>query len=285
MNTKTGLVLEGGGMRGTFTAGALDYFMDNNISFPYTIGVSAGACNGVSYSARQRGRARACNIDLYDKYKYISVKNLILKQNLIDYKLLFNDFPEKIIPLDYEAFFSNKNRTIFVASNCETGKAEYLEEHENPQRLNKIVQASSSLPFVADITELDGKPMLDGGICDAIPVEKALSDGYEKLVIILTRNKNYRKSNKEMWFPSFFYKKYPKIQKRLKNKNFDYNKVLDFIDEQEKKGQFLVIRPINKIKVSRLEKDIEKLEELYQQGYECARVMVESHPDFFPKQE
>ena len=88
-----------------------------------------------------------------------------------------------------------------------------------------------------------------------------------------------------MWFPSFFYKKYPKIQKRLKNKNFDYNKVLDFIDEQEKKGQFLVIRPIEKIKVSRLEKNIEKLEELYQQGYECARMMVEAHPDFFPKQE
>lgn len=268
-------------MRGTFTAGVLDYFLDNNIQFPYTIGVSAGACNGVSYTAKQRGRARACNIDLYDKYKYISIKNLLLKRNLIDYNLLFKEFPEKIIPLDYQTFFGNPNRIIFVTSNCETGKAEYLEEKSNPKRLNKIVQASSSLPFVADITELDGKPMLDGGICDAVPVERALSDGNEKLVVVLTRNKGYRKGNKKIWFPSFFYKKYPAIQKRLQNKNFDYNKVLDFIDENEKNGKFLVIRPIEKIKVSRLEKNIDNLEDLYKQGYECARLAVESNPDFF----
>lgn len=281
MSEKIGLVLEGGGMRGTFTAGVLDYFLDKNINFPYTIGVSAGACNGVSYAAKQRGRAKKCNIDLYDKYKYISVKNLILKRNLIDYDLLFNDFPEKIIPLDYEAFFGNPGRTIFVASNCETGEAEYLEESSDRKRLNRIVMASSSLPFVAKITELDGKPMLDGGICDAIPVRKAMSDGCDKLVVVLTRNYGYRKANKEMFCPSFVYRQFPKLQNRLRRKYFDYNEVMDFIEENEKQGNMLVIRPEEKIEVSRLEKSVEKLEDLYSQGYERARAVVEKNPEYF----
>lgn len=276
INTENiGLVLEGGGMRGVFTCGVLDYFMDNNISFPYSIGVSAGACNGLSYISRQRGRAKFSNIDLLAKYKYIGFKHYIKKGNIMDFDLLFHEFPDNIIPYDYEAYFSSPNRFEMVTSNCLTGKAEYFEEKSDRKRVIDIVKASSSLPIMCPITYVDGIPMLDGGICDSIPIERAKSQGYAKNVVILTRNKGYRKESKDIKIPSFVYRKYPAMREALGNRNSLYNSQLDLVDKLEEKGEVFVIRPLKPIIVDRIEKDINKLTALYEEGYECGKKINE----------
>ena len=223
LDSHTGLVLEGGGMRGVFTAGALDFLMDKKIYFPYTIGVSAGACNGLSYASRQRGRAKACNIDLLDKYHYIGFRYFFTKRSIMDFDLIFDDFPTRIIPYDYDTYFASPERFVMVTSNCRTGEANYFEEKHDPVRLLNICRASCSLPFVCPITHVDGVPMLDGGICDAIPIRKAIADGFDRNVVVLTRNKGYRKDEKEKSLPWFMYRKYPAMRESLRVKNKRYN--------------------------------------------------------------
>jgi predicted patatin/cPLA2 family phospholipase len=270
----TGLVLEGGGLRGVFTCGVLDCFMDHGIRFPFTVGVSAGACNGLSYMSGQRGRAKASNIDLMEKHHYIGFRYLLTQRCIMDFKLLFEDFPERIIPYDYDAYFSNPDRFIMVTTNCLTGKAEYLEEKSSSKRVMEIVRASSSLPFVSPITYVDGTPMLDGGISDSIPVEYAMKQGYDKLVVILTRNKGYRKKASKMRVAKAFYRKYPGLQKALSERNSTYNKTMDLIDHLEQEDKIIVIRPLRPIEVGRMEKDTSKLTDLYQEGYEIARKLI-----------
>ncbi len=270
IDSNTALVLEGGGLRGVFTCGVLDYFMDNGIRFPFTVGVSAGACNGLSYMSGQRGRARASNIDLMEKYHYVGLRYLLTQKCIMDFKLLFEEFPEKIIPYDYDRYFSNPDRFVMVTTNCLTGKAEYLEEKSSSARVMDIVRASSSLPFVSPITYVDGMPMLDGGIVDSIPVEYAMSQGYEKLVVVLTRNKGYRKPDSRMPLAKIAYRKYPNLQNALRNRNAVYNKTMDLIEKLEDEGKITVIRPTRPIEVSRMEKDTAKLAALYQEGYDIA---------------
>jgi predicted patatin/cPLA2 family phospholipase len=212
IDKNTALVLEGGGLRGVFTCGVLDCFMDNDIRFPFTVGVSAGACNGLSYMSGQRGRAKSSNIDLMKKHHYVGIKYLLTQGCIMDFKLLFEDFPEKIIPYNYDAYFTNPDRFVMVTTNCLTGKAEYFEEKTSPERVMSIVRASSSLPFVTKITHVDGVPMLDGGIADSIPVRYAMDQGYEKIVVVLTRNKGYRKKEGKMMAAKAFYRKYPPHQ-------------------------------------------------------------------------
>ena len=274
IDNNTGLVLEGGGLRGVFTCGVLDCFMDNGIRFPFAVGVSAGACNGLSYMSGQRGRAKSSNIDLMDKHHYIGFKYLLTQRNIMDFKLLFEDFPERIIPYDYDAYFSNPARFVMVTTNCLTGKAEYFEEKSSSKRVMDIVRASSSLPFVSPITYVDGVPMLDGGIADSIPVRYALSQGYERLVVILTRNKGYRKQNSEMRAAKVFYRKYPNLQKALSERNAVYNQTMDLIERLEDEGWITVIRPIRPVEVGRMEKDTAKLTMLYQEGYDIARSLI-----------
>ena len=266
----TALVLEGGGLRGVFTCGVLDCFMDKGIRFPFTVGVSAGACNGLSYMSGQRGRAKSSNIDLMDKHHYVGFKYLLTQGCIMDYKLLFEDFPEKIIPYDYEAYFANTDRFVMVTTNCLTGKAEYLEEKSDSKRVMDIVRASSSLPYVTKITYVDGVPMLDGGIADSIPVEYARSQGYERMVVILTRNKGYRKNEKQLPVPKFIYRKYPELRKTLASRNAEYNRTMEMIERLEEEGRMTVIRPVHPIEVDRMEKDTDKLRALYQEGYELA---------------
>lgn len=266
----TALVLEGGGLRGVFTCGVLDCFMDKGIRFPFTVGVSAGACNGLSYMSGQRGRAKSSNIDLMDKHHYVGFKYLLTQGCIMDYKLLFEDFPEKIIPYDYEAYFANTDRFVMVTTNCLTGKAEYLEEKSDSKRVMDIVRASSSLPYVTKITYVDGVPMLDGGIADSIPVEYARSQGYERMVVILTRNKGYRKNEKQLPVPKFIYRKYPELRKTLASRNAQYNRTMEMIERLEDEGSLTVIRPVHPIEVDRMEKDTDKLRALYQEGYELA---------------
>jgi predicted patatin/cPLA2 family phospholipase len=248
--------------------------MDHGIRFPFTVGVSAGACNGLSYMSGQRGRARSSNIDLMEKHHYVGFKYLITQGCIMDYKLLFEDFPEKIIPYNYDAYFSNPDRFVMVTTNCLTGEAKYFEEKSSSERVMSIVRASSSLPFVSKITYVDGVPMLDGGIVDSIPVQYALDQGYEKLVVILTRNKGYRKKEGKMRIAKAFYRKYPELQKALSVRNIRYNQTMDLIEKLEAEGRITVIRPIRPIEVGRIEKDTTKLAALYQEGYEVAEQYI-----------
>lgn len=266
----TALILEGGGLRGVFTCGVLDCFMDKGIRFPFTVGVSAGACNGLSYMSGQRGRAKSSNIDLMDKHHYVGFKYLLTQGCIMDYKLLFEDFPEKIIPYDYEAYFANTDRFVMVTTNCLTGKAEYFEEKTDSKRVMDIVRASSSLPYVTKITYVDGVPMLDGGIADPIPVEYARSQGYERMAVVLTRNKGYRKNEKQLPVPKFIYRRYPELRKTLASRNAQYNRTMEMIERLEDEGRMTVIRPVHPIEVDRMEKDTDKLRALYQEGYELA---------------
>lgn len=274
LDETTGLVLEGGGMRGVFTCGVLDYFMDNDIRFPYTIGVSAGACNGLSFASRQRGRAKYSNIDLLEKYNYIGLKYLLKKRNILDFDLLFNEFPEHILPYDYETYFASPERFVMVTTNCITGEANYFEEKKDKNRVIDIVRASSSLPFVCPIAYVDNIPMLDGGIVDSIPLQRAIAEGYIRNVVVLTRNRGYRKDSKDIRIPSFFYRKYPKLREALGHRCALYNEQLEMVERMEEDGKIIVIRPQKPVVVDRIEKDVKKLTEFYNEGYECARVTV-----------
>ena len=269
-----GLVLEGGGMRGVFTCGVLDFMMDNDIEFPYAIGVSAGACNGLSYMSHQRGRARYSNIDMLEKYDYISFKHLFHQRSILDQKLLYELFPEEILPFDYDAYMNNPNRFEMVTTNCITGKACYLEEKRDKERLLLIAKASSSLPYVCPIVYVDGRPMLDGGIIDSIPVLRAMEQGYEKNVVVLTRNRGYRKTGKDIRIPRFIYTRYPRLRVLLSNRCRVYDKQLEMVEKMEDEGRIIAIRPEKKVVVNRIEKDIRKLTELYEEGYLCAEKVL-----------
>lgn len=276
LDERSGLVLEGGGMRGVFTCGVLDNFMDRGIRFPYSIGVSAGACNGLSYMSGQRGRAKYSNIDLLDKYRYIGLKKLLLTGNIMDFDLLFEKFPNEIIPYDYEAYAQCKERYEMVTTSCVTGEACYYEEKLSPERIIDIVRASSSLPFVCPIAYVDGEPMLDGGIADSIPIERARALGYDRNVVVLTRNRGYRKPNKKGVVPPFMYRKYPALREAIANRNKLYNTQLELIERLEDEDEIVVIRPEKPIVVDRMERDVQKLLDLYNEGYECAsKIMFE----------
>lgn len=275
IDDKTALVLEGGGMRGVFTCGVLDYLMDRKISFPFSIGVSAGACNGLSYMSHQRGRGKFSNIDLLAKYKYIGVRPLLKKRGLIDQQLLFHRFPDRILPYNYKAYAENPNRFEMVTTDCLTGRACYWEEKYDEKRIIDIVKASSSLPYACPIIYVDGRPMLDGGIVDSIPLLRAFELGYDKAVVVLTRNRGYRKSGKAVMVPRFIYKEYPRLRVALRNRNKLYNEQLDLVERLEDEGKILVIRPEKPIVVDRMETSVRKLTDLYNEGYACAEKMFE----------
>ncbi|MBO5398738.1 MAG: patatin family protein [Alistipes sp.] len=270
ITSRSGLILEGGGMRGVFTCGVLDNLMDRGIRFPYTIGVSAGACNGLSYMSGQRGRAKFSTIDLMEKYRYISFKHLLLKGNIMDFDLLFHTFPEKIIPYDYPAFARCEERYEMVTTDCRTGRARYYDEKHDPRRIIDIVKASSSLPFVCPIAQVDGEPMLDGGIADSIPLLRARELGFDNNVVVLTRNKGYRKPNKRGTVPPPYYLRYPALREAIRQRNMLYNQQIELVERLEQQGEITVLRPERPIVVDRMERDTRKLLDLYDEGYECA---------------
>ena len=278
IDARSGLVLEGGGMRGVFTCGVLDNFMDRGIRFPYTIGVSAGACNGLSYMSEQRGRAKFSNIDLLERYRYIGFRHLLTKGSIMDFELLFEEFPARIIPYDYECYARCEQRYEMVTTDCATGKACYFEEKSDPGRIIDIVRASSSLPYVCHIARVDGREMLDGGIADSLPIARARDLGYNNNVVVLTRNKGYRKSDKPSFVPPFAYRKYPALRETLRNRNLEYNKQIALIEELEKRGEIVVIRPERPVEVGRMERDVKRLTALYDEGYEIA-----SRVEFYTK--
>lgn len=277
----TGLVLEGGGMRGVFTCGVLDAFMKHQFYFHYVVAVSAGACNGLSYMSRQPRRARISNIDMLAKYDYIGLRHLVTQGCIFDPELLYSRFPYELVPFDYDTYFRRcKQGDVFemVATNCRTGRAEYLTETSgDSHRLNELARASSSLPYVSKIVDIDGQPMLDGGIVDSIPVMRAMATGHPYNVIVCTRNKGWRDTGRDLKQPRFIYKSYPRLRLLLSHRLKAYNEQLDLVDHLEEQGKALVIRPVNPIVVGRMEKDTQKLEALYEEGFRLGEEFVAQH--------
>ena len=267
IDSNTGLVLEGGGMRGVFTSGVLDGFMKHELYFNYVVAVSAGACNGMSYMSRQPRRARVSNIDYLARYDYIGLRHLVTHGCILDTKLLYDKFPNEFIPFDFDTFFNNPATFEMVTTNCLTGRPEYLQERRDRQRAIDVARASSSLPYVSKIVMVDGVPMLDGGIADSIPVQRAMDLGHEKNVLVLTRNKGYRTSGRDHKIPHFIYKKYPRLRVLLSHRLEAYNRQLEMVDRLEEEGKVICIRPERPMEVTRMEKDTAKLERLYEEGF------------------
>lgn len=272
----TGLVLEGGGMRGVFTSGVLDAFMKHGVYFRYVVAVSAGACNGMSYISRQPRRARLSNIDFLTQYGYIGWRHLLRQGCIFDQELLYDKFPNEYLPFDFDTFFQWSATFEMVTTNCLTGQAEYLTESNDRQRSLDIVRASSSLPYVSKIVMVDGIPMLDGGIVDSIPVMRSMETGHPQNVVILTRNKGYRSKERDRKIPPFVYKKYPRLRVALSHRVAAYNEQLELVERLERLGKVVCIRPQRPMEVGRMEKDIGRLERLYQEGFMLGNAFCET---------
>ena len=272
---EAGLVVEGGGMRGVYTAGVLDYFMEKNLYFDDCYGVSAGACHISSYVSKQIGRSMKVTLDYINDKRYCSVNSLIKTGDMFGVEMLYDLIPNKLELYDYDTFNKFKGNFYSVVTNCKTGKAEYIKIKDMKKDII-AVRASSSLPLLSRIVEINGKEYLDGGITDSIPIKKSIKDGHKKNVVILTRDKTYRKSKpKFLSLLKFKYKKYPNLVKAIENRYKMYNETLDFIEEEKAKNKVFIIQPKLPVKISRIEKDKDKLKALYNQGYEDAKEIYE----------
>lgn len=254
-------------MRGVFTSGVLDAFMKYERYFRYVVAVSAGACNGMSYISRQPRRARISNIDMLVKYDYLGVHQLFSHGCIYDPELLYDKFPNELVPFDYDTYFSNASTFEMVATNCITGCAEYLTETSDRRRAIDIVHASSSLPYVCKTIYVDGTPMLDGGIVDSIPVMRAIGQGHPSNVVICTRNRGYRNTGRDRKIPPFIYRQYPRLRVALSRRIAVYNEQLAMVERMEDEGSIVCIRPLRPMEVDRMTKDAEKLEALYEEGF------------------
>lgn len=267
---QAGLVLEGGGMKGMYTAGVLDFFLDKGLDFSSVYGVSAGACHMCSYLSKQRGRALDVGIDYLDSKKYCSVESLLTTGDLFNVKTAYHLIPEYLNPYDYAAFDRYEGRAYAVVTNIVTGKPEYLRIRDMKKDIDAI-RASASLPLVSRNVKIGGKLYLDGGIADAVPIQKSIMDGNRKNVVILTKEEGYvRKPTSHLELIKLRYLKYPKVYELMAKRHIAYNKMLEYLAKQQENGQAFVIRPKKKSDVGRIEKDAEKLKALYEEGYRDA---------------
>ena len=270
---QSSLVLEGGGSRGVFTAGVLDYLMEKEVKFPYVVGVSAGSCNALDYVSWQPGRTRDCMIIEDKANSYIATKEALKKHELFDMDMLFDKYPNELFPFDFDTYFSNDMTCEIVTTNCLTGNAEYMTEESDRDRLMKICRASSSMPLVCPIVNVDGIPYLDGGLADSIPVKHVQEKGLKKIVLILTRPEGYRKKPTSKAVGKLYrkmYSKYPALVRTCIRRPVMYNRTEEYIEKLEKEGKIFVLRPEMK-PVSRLEKDYDKLMAFYDHGYEMMK--------------
>ncbi len=258
-------------MRGVFTAGVLDYFIDHNIEFPYVIGVSAGCSNALNYLSRQRGRSIAIHTTILDKYHFVGVRSLLRTGELIDNKFLYNKLPNEVYPFDIEVFVANKTVFESVTTNALTGEACYMAKATNFEQLKAITMASGSLPFINRAVVIDGVPMVDGGVADSIPLERALSLGYSDALVVSTQCRGFRKRESGAKIPKFLYRKYPKVVEMLNARATNYNHQMERVEELEREGKISVIRPTEPLVVGRLTTDTKHLQELYEQGYRAAK--------------
>lgn len=272
--TEAGLVLEGGATRGVFTSGALDYLMEKDLYFSYVVGVSAGSCNAVDYVSKQIGRTRDCMIHRGKEYSYYyGLKDFVKERSLLDMDMIFNKYPNELFPFDFDTYFSNGMTCEIVTTNCLTGNAEYMTEENDSDRLMKICRASSSMPLVCPIVNIDGIPYLDGGLADSIPVKHVQEKGLKKIVLILTRPEGYRKNPTSKAVGKLYrkmYSKYPALVRTCSRRPVMYNRTEEYIEKLEKEGNIFVLRPEMK-PVSRLEKDYDKLMAFYDHGYEMMK--------------
>ncbi|WP_243109409.1 patatin-like phospholipase family protein [Anaerophilus nitritogenes] len=265
-----GLVLEGGGMRGAYTAGVLDAFMDEKIKTSYVIGVSAGANNGADFMSEQRDRNKKVFVDVVKDPRHSGIWNLLREGSYFGMDFIFNTVANELIPFDYDTFYNSPTTFKVCTTNCKTGEAVYFSHRDFEPKYfaQKILRASCSLPMISSPVEIGEHTYLDGGLVDPIPIKKSIQDGNSYNIVILTRNKGYKKKpSKFNFITKIFLHKYPEIVKVLKNRYKKYNDCMDEINKLEKEGSVYVFRPQKELSVNRLEKDIKKLNDLYEQGY------------------
>lgn len=271
---KVGLVLEGGAMRGMYTAGVLDVFLDNEMKFDGIIGVSAGVLFGVNYLSKQRGRVIRYNKKFIKDKRYMGFWSLLTTGNIINKDFSFYEVPQKLDVFDNETFMKSDIDFFATVTNVETGEPEYIKLNDLFAQM-EVLRATSAMPYVSQIVELENGKYLDGGVSDSIPVEKCKEMGYDKIIVILTRPLDYRKKKPKEFIAKTYYRKYPKFAKTLNNRYKMYNDTVEKIIELENKKEIFVIRPSKTLKIKRIEKDAEKLQEMYDLGLEDGQKALE----------
>lgn len=280
---KVGLVLEGGAMRGLYTVGVLDIFMDNNINIDGIIGVSAGALFGANYFSKQRGRALRYNKKYCRDKRYISIHSLLTTGNIINKDFAFYKVTNELDPFDDKEFIKSNKDFYAVITNVETGLPEYVNIKNSTVENLEVLRATSAMPMVSKMVEINNQKYLDGALADSIPVEKGIDLGYDKIIVILTRPLFYRKkpfSKLETAFIKLKYRKYPKLIDAILNRYSNYNSSLEKIIDLENKKEIFVIRPSRNLNISRLEKDENKLQEVYDLGISDAKKQINKLKEF-----
>lgn len=275
---KSGLILEGGAMRSMFSAGVLDSFLDNEIEVPNVIAVSAGAYAGMNYVSGQRGRVLDAVIKPLETEKYMGFRTFLKKGTFFDMDLMFDEIPKWRVPFDFQAFSESAKKFITSTVNCLTGEAVYHDDFPDMDQFFRVCRAANSMPFIAKITEIGGMPMLDGGMADAIPVVRALEEGWKKIVVVMTRDKKYRKKQRHV------YHKYPEFVHMVAGRAKKYNDSLDMLEQLEKEGKAFILRPGEGMKLENNESDVERLKEYYRHGYEVSEEKKEELRDFLREQ-
>lgn len=283
MTEKTGLVLEGGGMRGLYTAGVLDYFLQENFFTDAVVGVSAGAVQACNFASRQFKRSARVYLTYIGDKRYLSWRSWWKTGDIFNTDFCYNRIPNELDPFDYETFAKSPMKFYAGVTDVETGKAAYLEIKDLRTQMD-CLRASGSLPLVSNIVEVDGHKYLDGGIADSIPIGFFRSAGYGRNIVVLTRESGYRKKPAAaMPLIRWKYHKYPDFVQSSATRYIRYNKTLDLLEELERKGEVFVIRPQKKVELGRLEKNPEKLKALYEEGFAEARALFPKLLEFIGK--
>ena len=261
-----GLVLEGGGTRGYYSSGVFEAFMEEGVIFPYIIGVSAGAANALTYIAGQKGRARQIIERCVFNPRYVSKRNLILHGSLFDFDFIFGDIPQKHIAFDWENFNNCDTRFLVGTLNCKDGATVWHEKDTIDESLLPVI-ASCSIPGLAKIVKYRDLELLDGGICDPIPIEKSISDGNNLNVVVMTRNPGYvKKAVGHEKAVRLLFRKHPAVADALLRRHELYNRQVELCERLEKEGKAIIIRPLEPLKVGRSAKNVSDLIELYEEG-------------------
>lgn len=276
---KTVLVLEGGGMRGIYTAGVLDTLMENKIKIDIIIGVSAGALFGVNYLSNQPGRAIRYNKKYIKDKNYMGFYSLLKTGEIMNKDFCFNKLVYELDVFDFETFRKSKTDFYATVTNVETGEAEYIPIKDLEKDM-EYLRASGSMPLVSKIIEINDKKYLDGGIADSIPVEKAKQLGDNKVIVVQTRPIEYRKKPVNMLPYKIIYRKYPKLIETIHNRYLKYNQTVEDIIKYENKKEIFVIRPTKTIPIGRMEKNIQKVQEMYDLGKNNANSKIKDLEQF-----
>ena len=282
---KTGLVLEGGAMRGMFTAGVLDVLMEHGIVLDGAIGVSAGAVFGCNYKSHQIGRVIRYNTQYCNDKRYASFGNLLRTGNLYSEQFCYHTVPEKLDVFDAKAFAENPMDFFVVCTDVRTGDPIYHKCRTGDAEDIQWMQASASMPLAAKIVKIGHYQLLDGGIADSIPVGQAMQDGLEKQVIVLTQNEGYvKKPNKLMPLIRLRYRRYPALCNSMQQRHIDYNHSLQAAQQLERQGKAVIIQPSQPMVLHRIEKDVDKLQAAYENGYHDAAAAWERVQKLFEQE-